>query len=550
MTKSLTLLVAENVSSWREREVSALEKLGYTVISMSSSDEAIQYMEKHGEPDLIIHDLHMDDPKQNGVNTLKYLMNKKSKTAFVIATATLTKDAQKILKSKIPNLEWFIKTDFYNPEFIEKKLKDIYSTKRVHVSRKEYAEALEEVKSLMRNIPDILIHADRIKGNVLNIVEHFREKFMAINYEDKSLYEFLFKYDFTGESTPTSRGTPSEKAGYQLHELKGILELDFFKKKEPLNSIIKETVADIYDVINCPKDDEISLLEVVGMANENFRLLYPDVNVEVDIPADVEVSNAPTYFHAIRSLLHNAVQVAKNTDDPVVKVRYDEGVVWIRNKGNLPKDWLNNDGTPDLNKVQSLKEFGNGFGIPQCAKSLEEIGSRLYYNIEKDYVDTCIQVKAFSSTEQIMDKGGNKPKVLFVDMRRGSRLTGMEERIKVLEGCHPEFEYVWNPKMSIDQLKKMDYLNMFLTIFHPSSSPEYNNIIFQCGEQEHRNPHMRFGVISGDPYLSFYMYTRDRNVLGIQQKIWTDILAQQLPPAKKLGSIIASSYKRYVKSKK
>jgi two-component system cell cycle sensor histidine kinase/response regulator CckA len=88
------ILIVDDIDSQREIVIKMLEKLGYSAISVSSGEEAIEYLKLH-EVDLIILDMIMD-PGINGLETYERILENNPKQKAIIASGFAeTKDVQK-----------------------------------------------------------------------------------------------------------------------------------------------------------------------------------------------------------------------------------------------------------------------------------------------------------------------------------------------------------------------------------------------------------------------------------------------------------------------
>ena len=88
------ILIVDDIDSQREIVIKMLEKLGYSAISVSSGEEAIEYLKLH-EVDLIILDMIMD-PGINGLETYERILEKNPNQKAIIASGFAeTKDVQK-----------------------------------------------------------------------------------------------------------------------------------------------------------------------------------------------------------------------------------------------------------------------------------------------------------------------------------------------------------------------------------------------------------------------------------------------------------------------
>lgn len=88
------ILIVDDIDSQREIAIKMLEKLGYTAISISSGEGAIEYLKKH-EVDLIILDMIMD-PGINGLETYEGILeNNPNQKAIIASGFAETKDVKK-----------------------------------------------------------------------------------------------------------------------------------------------------------------------------------------------------------------------------------------------------------------------------------------------------------------------------------------------------------------------------------------------------------------------------------------------------------------------
>ena len=73
MGKGETILVVDDVEAQREIASQMLTKLGYSVASVSSGEEAVDYMKNHA-PDLVVLDMIME-PGLDGLDTYKKILD-------------------------------------------------------------------------------------------------------------------------------------------------------------------------------------------------------------------------------------------------------------------------------------------------------------------------------------------------------------------------------------------------------------------------------------------------------------------------------------------
>jgi two-component system, cell cycle sensor histidine kinase and response regulator CckA len=88
------ILVIDDIESQREIATKILEKLGYSAVSVSSGEEAIEYLKKH-EVDLLILDMIMD-PGINGRETYERILeNNPNQKAIITSGFAETNDVIK-----------------------------------------------------------------------------------------------------------------------------------------------------------------------------------------------------------------------------------------------------------------------------------------------------------------------------------------------------------------------------------------------------------------------------------------------------------------------
>jgi PAS domain S-box-containing protein len=88
------ILIIDDVESQREIAIKMLEKLGYSAVSVSSGEDAIEYLKKH-EVDLLILDMIMD-PGINGRETYERILeNNPNQKAIIASGFAETNDVKK-----------------------------------------------------------------------------------------------------------------------------------------------------------------------------------------------------------------------------------------------------------------------------------------------------------------------------------------------------------------------------------------------------------------------------------------------------------------------
>jgi PAS domain S-box-containing protein len=98
MGKGESVLVVDDVEDQREIASEMLEKLGYSVRSVSSGEKAVDYMKTHSA-DLLVLDMIMD-PGMDGLETYKHILKHHPKQKAIIASGfsetELVKEAQRL----------------------------------------------------------------------------------------------------------------------------------------------------------------------------------------------------------------------------------------------------------------------------------------------------------------------------------------------------------------------------------------------------------------------------------------------------------------------
>jgi len=93
MGKGETILVVDDVEAQREIASEMLKKLGYSVASVSSGEEAVHYMKNHA-PDLVVLDMIME-PGMDGLDTYKKILEIHPHQKAIIASGySKTKDVR------------------------------------------------------------------------------------------------------------------------------------------------------------------------------------------------------------------------------------------------------------------------------------------------------------------------------------------------------------------------------------------------------------------------------------------------------------------------
>jgi len=98
MGKGETILVVDDVETQREIATQMLTKLGYSVVSVSSGEEAVDYMKNH-VTDLVVLDMIME-PGMDGLDTYKKILeihpNQKAIITSGYSETQQVKEAQKL----------------------------------------------------------------------------------------------------------------------------------------------------------------------------------------------------------------------------------------------------------------------------------------------------------------------------------------------------------------------------------------------------------------------------------------------------------------------
>jgi len=98
MGKGETILVVDDVETQREIATQMLTKLGYSVVSVSNGEEAVDYMKNH-VADLVVLDMIME-PGMDGLDTYKKILeihpNQKAIITSGYSETQQVKEAQKL----------------------------------------------------------------------------------------------------------------------------------------------------------------------------------------------------------------------------------------------------------------------------------------------------------------------------------------------------------------------------------------------------------------------------------------------------------------------
>jgi CheY-like chemotaxis protein len=84
MGKGQSVLVVDDAKEQREIAATILSELGYSVLSVSSGEEALKYMENH-TADLLLLDMIMD-PGMDGLDTYKTILQHRPEQKAIIAS--------------------------------------------------------------------------------------------------------------------------------------------------------------------------------------------------------------------------------------------------------------------------------------------------------------------------------------------------------------------------------------------------------------------------------------------------------------------------------
>ncbi|MGB6010204.1 MAG: response regulator, partial [Desulfobacterales bacterium] len=98
MGEGETILVVDDVETQREIATQMLTKLGYSVVSVSSGEEAVDYMKNH-VADLVVLDMIME-PGMDGLDTYKKILeihpNQKAIITSGYSETQRVKEAQRL----------------------------------------------------------------------------------------------------------------------------------------------------------------------------------------------------------------------------------------------------------------------------------------------------------------------------------------------------------------------------------------------------------------------------------------------------------------------
>jgi DNA-binding NtrC family response regulator len=98
MAKGESILIVDDVEDQRKIASEMLTKLGYSVVSVSSGEEAVEYMKRHST-DLLVLDMIME-PGVDGLDTYKKILeihpNQKAIIASGYSETGRVKEAQRL----------------------------------------------------------------------------------------------------------------------------------------------------------------------------------------------------------------------------------------------------------------------------------------------------------------------------------------------------------------------------------------------------------------------------------------------------------------------
>lgn len=540
-----TVLLVENDDNWAGLERKVLENLDVIVERAVDSEHAIRYMSSDELPDLIVCDLHM--PGSNGDVLLRYLVENNVEVPFVIASGTLCNEGKMALVEAIPGLVLFSKEDFLDTNIIRAKLPDVMQNPVHQRPSAYYLSVLEKVKADFSSVPDALIEASRIKGRVMQFIDYFGKG----NWRREGLgqdYDLLKEFQYHGkdEADTISR----------LHDLKNILSAKAHSEYDADFDIQTEMLRiadDIVQILNTPRSKTIFLDELVERVAGNLLKIYSTVDFFNKVPGNIKINEAGAYSRIVYSLIENAFSIAKYEPPKVVSIEYDNatGSLVIINNGQFPREYLHENGMPNMEKIVSQKDFGTGFGIRDCVQGLEKVGAKLRYKQDNNKVKAYVDLSIAEIVENNSAKKTQKPKVLFLDYTDGERFSGIGRTMRKLSR---DFEYVWDSELNNSHQKVLElpFEEYFLIIAHPYvlSSKKAGVCTIWDSEAVVKNPHIRYAIVNGHPEGMQDMidtHTRhleDKDVIK-PLKDYVDFLGTYFPSANDLDSLIQQSYEKY-----
>ncbi|MBN1156695.1 hypothetical protein JXA85_03705, partial [Candidatus Woesearchaeota archaeon] len=321
-----------------------------------------------------------------------------------------------------------------------------------------------------------------------------------------------------------------------------------FKKDQEVKAEFSRVFYDIMEVLNRPTESKMLLAELADRLSSNIEKLYSGLKVTNKVPESVKITHPSVYSQVLQPLIQNAASEAYEYGSNAVTVRYNSGYLVIENKSKNAKalsKWLEPDGTPNLNKVQTTKSTGTKIGIRRSVSSLQSIDQTLQYEVEGNTVYTKIGVDAGTAGKpKYESKKGQKPKVLFLDYTDGDRFAGMKNLMPHLDS---RFEYVWDSGLNTSpkKLSEFDFRYCFLIITHVDAEPME---VLVSPEVVRQNPNTRYGIIKADSIELFIKAAQYfASECGVKKilKDYIDFHETSLPSSEELNKLIQASYNKY-----
>ena len=122
-----TVLVVDDLETYRRTTGQLLEKLGYKVSLAQDAYAALRLVEKGTPIDLILTDLDM--PEMNGVEMLQLIRQRYRRTELPVVMVTASRDVELLKKAKALGLQgWILKP--YNAEMLKQTVEKILREKK------------------------------------------------------------------------------------------------------------------------------------------------------------------------------------------------------------------------------------------------------------------------------------------------------------------------------------------------------------------------------------------------------------------------------------
>ncbi|MFH0876182.1 MAG: response regulator [archaeon] len=454
------ILLVENDACWQQIEKACLEKIGYQVEIADTALRAIELLQSN-QYDLVISDLHMGGSELNGDALLSYIIQNHVSTRFALASGTITPEDKKTLTETIPFIHTLHKDGFTKRENKILKANIAYIIRQDvpdYSDKQEYVHFLTDFK--LRAPPaDIRVTADRIKGK-LNLLMQTEARHLA------ELSNLLSGYDYYGGPQP-------RETQHQLHSLKNLLiaYLDIHKVPKRISREIRTIASDLVVAVNSPAGDKVSLFEVVSRAKSMLEEVY-QVEIKIEVPTDLYVSNSAAYISALYPLLENAAIAASGSKYKVVNIGIDleQRLLNIRNSGNLPSEYLYPDGSPNLDNIKSTRKYGTGQGIKLSVGRLKEIGSSLRYIIGDKEITAQVGVNYIQETSETASP--KKSKRILVYDHNDSKFGFLRDAAKSSQ--FPEeyvFEFYSEKEKPLKEIKTEEY---DIVVVHPEGGDFIN----------------------------------------------------------------------------